>query len=435
MEPLNSTKVRQELAAVQDQIQPFFHRSESLSAAMAYLEALSFAACKRNCWTLAEAAGYANPQPFQRLLRTASWDHERLRQWHEQSVYRELADDEARWDVDDTGFLKQGAHSVGVQRQYSGTAGKTANCQIAVCLAYSSYKGYAVTDFRLYLPESWAKEPERCKQAGVPDGTRFHTKAALVIAMLKAALAHGYRASCLTADADYGKAPYLRAFLKEEGIAFALGMQKKVQVQPRTGKLRPLKRAGSLREELVTLEALAKEVKPSDWLWLPLPGTQGPSAYTWAQTEVWLGDEAYGLLMRRLGEEIRFFLTWSPTPRDLVYWVRQIVGRWDIERCFQEAKQEAGLDEYQVRKWQAWYRHLLLAWVLTWVLSRLKVSYAHEKWTLPQIRQLLRIPWLAEGLPVSHLLDWLHWRRKHNVNAAKSHRKRRQQELLAKGAA
>jgi SRSO17 transposase len=383
---------------------------------------------------LAEAAGYAEPQAFQRFLRTAHWDHEGLRQWHEHSVYDELADDDARWDVDDTGFLKQGRHSVGVQRQYSGTAGKTANCQIAVCLAFSSYKGYAVTDYRLYLPASWTQDLARCQQAGVPDGTVFKTKPALVVEMLTEALARGYRASCVTADADYGKAPYLREFLKRNRLAFALGLQKKLQVELRAGKLRPLRGAGTLRESVQTLEGVANEVKPGDWLWLPLPGSQGPSAYEWAHQEIWLEDAAYGLLMRRLGTEVRFFLTWSPEHRDLVYWVRQIVGRWDIERCFQEAKQEVGLDEYQVRKWQAWYRHLLLAWVLVWRLSRLKLLHAHERWTLPQVRQLMRIPWLAKGSPIEHLLDWLQWRRKHNAKSAKSHRKRRHQELLDKGA-
>ena len=283
---------------------------------------------------MAEAAGYSNPQALQRLLRKAKWDHEGVRQWHERSIYQELADDEDRWDVDDTGFLKQGSQSVGVQRQYSGTAGKTTNCQIAVCLAYSSYKGYAVTDFRLYLPESWTQDPERCKQAAIPEGTLFQTKTALVIAMLKSALAQGYRASCVTADADYGKAPYLRAFLQTERLAFALGVQKKLQVQVRKAKLRPLKQGCGLRKTEVSLELLAQEVKARDWVWLPLSGTQGPSTYTWAQTEIWLGEAAYGLLMRRLGKEIRFFLTWSPVPRSLLYWARQVAGRPDLRQFF-----------------------------------------------------------------------------------------------------
>jgi len=363
-------------------------------------------------------------------LRSAKWDHEQLRQWHERSVYTELSDDESCWDVDDTGFLKQGSDSVGVQRQYTGTAGKTTNCQIGVCLAFSSYKGYAITDFRLYLPESWLKDSERCRKAGIPEDVVFQTKARLVQEMLAQALANGYRASCLTADADYGKAPYLRAFLQKEQLAFALGIQKKLHVHWLKGKLRPLRLAGGLRSAEMSLEAIAREVKATDWLRLPLPGSQGPSSYEWAQTQIALDGKPYGLLMRRLGEDIRFFLTWSPEPRDFLYWVRQIKRRWDVERCFQEAKQEVGLDEYQIRLWTSWHRHILLALVLVWVLAKLKLQFSWEKWTLPQIRQLMRIPWLEQGIPAAHSLQWLHWKRQHNFKATKSHWKRARQALF-----
>ena len=145
---------------------------------------------------------------------------------------------------------------------------------------------------------------------------------------------------------------------------------------------------------------------------------------------VLLEGECYGLLMRRQGKDIRFFLSWSPKDRDMLYWVRQIAGRWDIERCFQEAKQELGLDEYQVRTWLAWHRHLVLVWSMLWLLNRLKIRYSSEKWTLPQIRQLMCIPWLAAGIPFEHQSKWLQWRRKHNFKAAKSHRKRRWHLLL-----
>ncbi|MBF2052029.1 MAG: transposase [Candidatus Sericytochromatia bacterium] len=138
------------MAALHAQIRPFFHRSESFQNAVAYLDALSFSPCQHNCWTLAETAGYEDPQPFQRLLRTAKWDHQALRQWHERTLYTQLDHPEACWSVDDTGFLKKGKASAGVQRQYSGTAGRTENCQIAVALAYSFPKGYALTDCRLY---------------------------------------------------------------------------------------------------------------------------------------------------------------------------------------------------------------------------------------------------------------------------------------------
>ena len=246
--------------------------------------------------------------------------------------------------------------------------------------------------------------------------------------MLSQALGQGYRASCVTADADYGKSPELRSFLQSHKLAFGLGIKKNLQIQIRTTKLGKLKQPSKKSE--TTPEQLAQQMKASDWLQIPLQGSQGPSVYEWCYIPVFLEGERYGLLMRRQEKEVRFFLSWSPEEKELLYWVRQIAGRWDIERSFQEAKQELGLDEYQVRTWQAWHRHLVLVWVMLWIMNLLKIRYSPEKWTLPQIRQLMCIPWLAAGIAESHLYKWLHWRRKHNFKAAKSHRKRRYQQLL-----
>lgn len=361
---------------------------------------------------MAEAAGSKDPQPLQRLLRNAKWEHESLKEWLEQSIYHALEDSESRWDIDDTSFLKQGKNSVGVQRQYCGCVGKTANCQVAVCLAFSSFKGYSVVDFRLYLPKSWVNDSIRCKQAGVPEETVFHTKAQLAIEMLSQALTKGYRASCVTADADYGKSEDLRCFLEAENIAFGMGLKKNMLVY-----------SGS-EQEAQTLEAFEKRTSASDWLTIPLPGTQGRSQYSWHFSEVWMKGKKYGLLIRKYGKDSRYFLTWSPRKCDMMYWVRQIAGRWDIERCFQEAKQELGLDEYQVRKWVPWHRHMTLVWAALWFLNRFKLVHSNEKWTLPQLRQLMRIPWLVSEQVLEHLLYWLHWRREHNRKASFSHRKR-----------
>lgn len=335
---------------------------------------------------------------------------------------------EACWSADDTGILKKGKASAGVQRQYSGTAGRTENCQIAVALAYSSPKGYALTDCRLYLPESWLSNPERCHRAGIPPETRFQTKAQLVQEMVAEALAAGYRAACLTADADYGKAPYLRRFLKREHLAFALGLQKKILVVWLKGKLRPLHAQSRLREAEVSLEQIAQDVK--EWYRVPLKGSQGGNSYEWAQASIVYEGDGYELVMRRLGKEIRYFLCWSPEPCDFLTWVRRIAGRWDIERCFQEAKQEVGLDEYQVQKWQAWYRHMVLCMVLLGVLTRLKSLFAEEGWTLTQVRRVMCIPFLARGMPQEQTWHWLRWRRKHNTKAAEAHRKRWLKRLL-----
>jgi len=345
-------------------------------------------------------------------LRNAKWEHESLKEWLEKSIYHELEDSESRWDIDDTSFLKQGKNSVGVQRQYCGCVGKTANCQVAVCLAFSSFKGYSIVDFRLYLPKSWLNDSERCKQAGVPEETAFHTKPQLAIKMLSQALKNGYRASCVTADVDYGKSVELRDFLQTQSIAFGMGLKKDMLV------------CSGVNEQPQTVESIEKQTKDTDWMSIPLPGSQGQSCYSWHFSGVWLKGKKHGLLIRKHGADTRYFLTWSPRRRDMMYWVRQIAGRWDIERCFQEAKQELGLNEYQVRKWVPWHRHMTLVWVALWFLNRFKLSYSSEKWTLPQLRQLMRIPWLASEQVLEHLLHWLYWRREHNRKASFSRRKR-----------
>lgn len=361
---------------------------------------------------MAEAAGSKDPQPLQRLLRNAKWEHESIKGWLEKSIYDELEDSESRWDIDDTSFLKQGKNSVGVQRQYCGCVGKTANCQVAVCLAFSSFKGYSIVDFRLYLPKSWINDSERCQEAGIPEGTAFLTKPQLAIEMLSQALKNGFRASCVTADADYGKSTELRNFLQTQSIGFGMGLKKGMLVCP------------GVNEQPKTVESIEKQTRDTDWMSIPLPGSQGKSCYSWHFSEVWLKGKKYGLLIRKHGTDTRYFLTWSPQKRDMMYWVRQIAGRWDIERCFQEAKQELGLDEYQVRKWLPWHRHMTLVWVALWFLNRFKLSYSSEKWTLPQLRQLMRIPWLASEQVLEHLLHWLYWRREHNRKASSSRRKR-----------
>jgi len=185
-------------------------------------------------------------------LRNAKWEHESLKEWLEKSIYHELEDSESRWDIDDTSFLKQGKNSVGVQRQYCGCVGKTANCQVAVCLAFSSFKGYSIVDFRLYLPKSWLNDSERCKQAGVPEETAFHTKPQLAIKMLSQALKNGYRASCVTADVDYGKSVELRDFLQTQSIAFGMGLKKDMLV------------CSGVNEQPQTVESIEKQTKDTD---------------------------------------------------------------------------------------------------------------------------------------------------------------------------
>jgi SRSO17 transposase len=255
---------------------------------------------------------------------------------------------------DETGFIKKGKQSVGVQRQYSGTAGKVENCQIGVFLTYVSDKGHTFLDRELYLPESWSQDPERCRRAGVPDDIEFATKPALAEQMLARTIDMGMSFAWITGDAVYGNNPGLRRALEAQVQAYVLGIACSEQVV--IGKT-----------SLQATEALT-HLAETDWQRLSAGnGTKGPRTYDWAvlslsepAPEGW----AHRLLFRRSlkdPNEMAYYRVFAPTGCTLAEMVRVAGCRWTIEECFETAKGEVGLDQYEVRSWTGWYRHISLA--------------------------------------------------------------------------
>ena len=181
-----------------------FARSESRERAKNYLKALLSPVERKNSWQLAEMIGETTPYGLQQFLYRSPWDPDVIRDDTCSYVVEHLGDSDAILVVDETGFLKKGEHSAGVQRQYSGTAGKVENCQLGVFLAYVSRHGHALIDRALYLPESWIEDRERCAQAGIPEETVFATKPAQALDMLQRALAADTPVRWVTADSIYG---------------------------------------------------------------------------------------------------------------------------------------------------------------------------------------------------------------------------------------
>src|SRR5918995_1820115 len=206
------------LEALHARIAGRFARAEPRRRALAYLRGLLGNVGRKNGWQLAEHAGERTPDGMQRLLSTADWDPDLVRDDLRAYVVEHLGDPQAVLVVDETGFLKKGTTSVGVQRQYSGTAGKVDNCQLGVFLAYASSKGRAMIDRELYLPERWTEDPERCKAARVPQEIGFGTKPELAQLMLERALDAGVPAAWVTADEVYGGSPTLRQWLEGRGL-------------------------------------------------------------------------------------------------------------------------------------------------------------------------------------------------------------------------
>jgi SRSO17 transposase len=269
-------------------------------------------------------------------------------------VVERLGDPDAVLVFDDTGFLKKGVRSAGVQRQYSGTAGRTENCQVGVFAAYVSRAGHALIDRQLYLPESWTEDRSRCRAAGIPDDVEFTTKPRMAIAMMQRALDAGVPFGWVSADEAYGQAKFLRVWLEEHQIPYVLATRSNDDVPGPDGK--PVRVS-----KLATLPA-------RKWRRISCgAGAHGQRLYDWARIParpVW--DNGYGhwiLARRSISDptDIAYYVCYAPKKTTLKELARIAGRRWPVEECFQQAKNEAGLDQYQVRDWRAWYAHITLS--------------------------------------------------------------------------
>jgi SRSO17 transposase len=345
------------LDALHARIAGRFVRAEPRRRVLAYLRGLLGNVTRKNGWQLAEHAGERTPDGMQRLLANADWDPDRVRDDLRAYVVEHLGDPGAVLVVDETGFLKKGTTSVGVQRQYSGTVGKVDNCQLGVFLAYASRKGRAVIDRELYLPESWTDDPERCRAAKVPEQVGFRTKPQLAQLMLERALDAGVPAAWVTADEVYGGSPALRGWLEGRGVWHVLAVK----------CTEPLAVRGPQGPTRQSAEQLAAAVPAAQWIACSAGhGAKGRRLYDWTRVELATpvtAGMARWLLVRRSPSdgELAFYACYGPARTSLVGLVRVAGARWAVEEGFQQAKGEVGLDHYQVRRWPGWYRHITLA--------------------------------------------------------------------------
>jgi SRSO17 transposase len=331
-----------------------FRRAEVRERVRRYLAGLLDRVERKNGWQLAEHVGETGPQGVQRLLNAAHWDADAVRDDLRTYVVEHLGAAEAVLVLDETGFLKKGTKSVGVKRQDSGTAGRIENCQIGVFLAYASTRGRAFVDRELYLPQEWAADPERRTEAGVPPTVGFATTGQLATTMLARAFAAGVRAAWVTGDEVDGDDGRLRRWLEDQQRPYVLAVSCSHAVR-RDG---PPERVDALMAALP--EGAWQRLSAGD-------GSQGPRLYDWAGLR-WPAASAPGLahwvLARRsLSDptEIAYYRAFGPSDTPLSALVRVAGARWVIEECFERAKDAVGLDQYEVRRWTAWYRHITLA--------------------------------------------------------------------------
>jgi SRSO17 transposase len=349
---------------------PRFARPEVRRRAAGFLRGLLGDVERKNGWQLAEHARETTPDGMQRLLTTARWDAEALRDDVRAYVVEHLGDPGGVLVVDETGFLKKGNKSAGVQRQYSGTAGRIENCQVGVFLSYASAQGRALIDRELYLPKEWAADPGRRTEAHVPKQVSFQTKPQLAQQMLARAVAAQVPAGWVTADEVYGGDARLRAWLEEQDLAYVLAVK----------ATQPLWAAGEQGPAEVAARRLVARLPTRAWRRLSAgDGAKGPRVYDWARVALtrpgWPGRGFWLLARRRLTDgELAFYACFGPARTTLAELVGVAGIRWAVEECFQAGKGQVGLDHYQVRRYDAWYRHASLVLVAQAFLAAVRAQ-------------------------------------------------------------
>jgi SRSO17 transposase len=404
---------------------PRFARVEPRRRARAFLLGLLAGLPRTNCWSIAEHAGDASPDGMQHLLAGAAWDAETVREDLRGYVVEHLADPDAVLVVDETGDLKKGSATVGVQRQYTGTAGRVENAQVGVYLVYAGRAGYAFIDRALYLPRSWTGDPARCAAAGVPDDVRFATKPALAKEMIVRAVQARTPARWVAGDEVYGADPGLRAELVGRRLGYVLAVAKDHPISTGIG----VRRA----------DELARRLPNRAWQQLSAGnGAKGERFYDWALVNTVdaaadpHGTGSHWLLLRRNRRtgELAFYRAHAPTPVRLAALVRVAGTRWQIEESFQSSKELSALDEHQVRRWDSWHRWTILAMLAHAFLSVMTATQPPsdpDSGLIPLTRNEIRRLFTAAVTPIqkaAHVLRWSIWRRRHQARSRASHYRR-----------
>ena len=367
------------LDRVHARIAPRFARSEPRERVIEYVRGLLAPVERKNSWTLSERAGESSPDGMQRLIASAGWDADLVRDDVRAYVVEHLGDEAGVLVVDETGFVKKGTKSAGVARQYSGTAGRIENCQIGVFLAYATRAGRTFLDRELYLPKGWTEDRDRCREAGIGDEVAFATKPELASTMITRALDAGVPAGWVTGDEVYGQHAGLRRTLEERHMPYVMAVpvnQRVIaEVDGRVAELRA--------------DALAKTLTPQAFKKISAgAGAKGPRLYHWARAAIrpLEPSRGYWLLVRRSltdPSDLAYYLCHGPEATALRELVRVAGARWAIEETFQSAKGQVGLDQYQVRRYDSWYRHITLVMLAHAFLT---ITTAAQKGGLPPAR-------------------------------------------------
>ena len=392
-------RVAASFATFHQQFAPLFGRTEARARSEQYLRGLLVQQTdRRNAENLAEAIAGATPRALQRFLTEASWSDEAVTARLQAYVGGRLGGALQVYIVDDTGFAKQGRKSVGVARQYSGTLGKVANCQVGVFLAWASEQGHALVDKALYLPREWTQDRDRCRAAGVPEEIGYRSKAELALGMLRQARQDGHwRTDWVTADAGYGEVPSFRDALDAEGwryvvavpstlTVFTQAVQTAVPAWSGRGRQPTREQVKAGEPAAQTVAMIVAQWPAAQWHMLTVAeGAQGPRTSQFAAVRVWesrdglLGRESWLLVRCNWdGSELKYHLANAPADTPLLRLAQVSALRWPVETEFQIEKGETGLDEYEVRSWLGWHHHITMALLAGAFLLSLQLDWGEK---------------------------------------------------------
>ena len=364
-----------ELDKLMSNIKTCFSGTKGIRSATKYITALLSPIERKNGWQMAEAQGEKSPYAIQQFLYRGRWDADKLMGCCREYVKEELGDDDATLIIDDTGFIKKGKMSAGVARQYSGTAGKIENCQIGVFLTYSSPKGFATIDRGLYLPKEWTDDIDRCKAGGVPESRGFITKPQMALDMLKLAHESDMPYSFVTADSAYGDCRDIGMWLESVGKSYVLAVSGKAYVWQ------------GFRQHRVSeiLKTISESRYDDSWHRISCGGgSKGERLYDWLlmglNTPPSEGFLRYLLVRRSITDstDLQAYICFCPEDTSFERLINIAGTRWQIEQNFEELKGEVGLDNYEVRSYDGWYKHITLACLAHALLVVIKASIQND---------------------------------------------------------
>ncbi len=440
------------LIHLHQRLTPYFARPEPRQHALLYLQAIVSEIPRKNSWQIAEHARQARPYGIQRLLSRAVWDEAGVRDELRAYVLHYLNPPSLRqigeqsrdgpealfpvYVIDESGFPKRGTHSAGVQVQYCGATGQMDNCQVGVFLSYVTAQGHALIDCALYLPEDWINDAARKRAAHIPETTMFQTKPELARHMLQRVQSASLPICWVVADTVYGHSTDLRVFLETQGLSFALAVPANEVVCVQTSQGYRIGDVASIEQQALGTQ---------DWQRLSMSqGTKGERLFDWAiLPQVLHGtvDGCHWLVIRRCLDdpsEKAYYLVFAPLGTTLQTMVLAIGARWSIEVDLESAK-DLGLDQYEVRSYVGWYRHITLVMLACAFLLGIGVQdnqhHPQQEGPMPsspliplttsEVRHLLaRLIWpVPSHAPL--VCQWSWWRRAHQYWAGYYHRRRR----------